>query len=201
MSSVWKRRLRLASIPSTAFAALVFSFGWMSVSPFASWPFGLIALPCVPALIPFALTAADLSTQQGGRLFRGGRTAPGFLARRLHWRDFMTVQRALFAAALSVLVSASFFMAFDDYRGSPEVVNGTLVFTDHGRVIGPATEREADEARTRESRMISGHLMLFGVLGLLARVPSPTAPARSKRPESRARSLSGRPGGPRRRPS
>lgn len=95
----------------------------------------------------------------------------------------------------------SLFLAFNDSRGSPETINGELVFTDHGNVIGPATERQADEARTHDSRMFSGHLMLFGVIGLLARVPPATVPPRNKRPSSRARGLRGRPGGPRQQPT
>lgn len=106
----------------------------------------------------------------------------------------------MFAGALGVLVFVSFFLAINDYRGSPEMVNGELVFTDHGEVIGPATERQADEARTRESRMLSGHLMLFGVVGLLARVPPATVTPGIERPASRARGLRGRPGGPRQPP-
>lgn len=201
MSSTWKRRLKLAAIPSTVFAAFVFIFGWMPVSPFASWPLGLLILLCVPALIPFALTATDLAQQHGGRRFRRGLNAPLLPTPKFRWRDVLTTRQATFAGALGVLVFVSFFIAFRDYRGSPEMVNGKLVFTDHGKVIGPATERQADEARTRDSRMFSGHLMLFGVVGLLARVPPATIPPRKKRPDSSARWLRGRPGGPRQPPS
>jgi hypothetical protein len=200
VSSSWKRWLKLAAIPSTVFAAVVFILGWMSVSPLASWPLGPLLLLCVPAVIPFVLTATEVAPQQRVRRLRGGLTAPQLPTPRFRWRDVLTTRRATFAGALGVLVFVSFFLAFSDYRGSPEMVNGKLVFTDHGKVIGPATERQADEARTLESRMFSGHLMLFGVVGLLARVPTVTIQPRKKRPVSRARSLRGRPGGPRQPP-
>ena len=200
MSSSWKYWLRLTAIPSTVFAAVVFIFGWMSVSPLASWPLGLTASLCIPALIPFVILLTDLAQQQGVRRSRGGLTAPQLPIPKFRWRGVLTARRAAFAGVLGVLVFVSFFIAASDYRGSPEMVNGRLVFTDHGKVVGPATQRQADEARTRESRMFSGHLMLFGVVGLLARVPPATVPSRDKRPRSRARSLRGRPGGPRQPP-
>ena len=197
VSSSWKHRLRLVAIPSTVFAAVVFGFGWMSVSPFASWPLWLHVVLCAPAMIPFLFLAKDLQQQWGARRFRGELTAPRLAPPRFRWRDVLTTRRAIFAGALGVVVFVSFFIAFTDYRGSPEMVDGQLVFTDHGEVIGPATERQADEARTRVSRMVGGHLMLFGVVGLLAHVPPATVPSRNKRPKGRARGLSGRPGGPR----
>jgi len=174
MSSSRQQRLKMAAIPSTVFAGVVFSFGWLSVSPFASMPLGLLLLLCAPVLIPFVLTVVNLAEQQNGRRFSGAPAARLQPAPEFRWRDVLTSRRATFAGALGVLVFVSFFLAFKDYRGTPEMVNGALVFTDHGDVIGPATERQADEARTRETRMFSGHLMLFGVVGLLARVPPAT---------------------------
>lgn len=182
------------------FAAVVFSFGWLEVSPFASWPLGLVVLLCGPALIPFVLLVVDLAPRSSGRGFRNAFSASQVPPTKLRWRDVLTTRRATFVGALVVLVFVSFFQALADYRGSPEMVNGELVFTDHGEVVGPATEREADEARTRESRMFSGHLMLFGVIGLLGRVPPTTDVPRGKRPVSRAHVPSGRPGGPRQPP-
>lgn len=161
MSSAWQQRLKLAAIPSTVFAAAVFSFGWRSVSPFASWPFALLILLCVPAIVPFVLLATGLAARHGGRRSRNSDLAPQLPPPKFRWRDVLTPPRALFAGALGVVVFVSFFLAFNDYSGSPEMVDGELVFTDHGEVIGPAIERQADEARTRESRMFSGHLMLF----------------------------------------
>jgi hypothetical protein len=189
----WKHRLKLAAIPSTVFAAVVFGFGWMSVSPFASWPLGLLILLCLPAVIPFVLLVTDLAWQQGGRRRWGARVTPP----TFRWGDVLTARQATFAGALGVLVFVSFFVGFIDDRGSPKMVNGELVFTDRGKVIGPATEREADEVRTLESRMFIGHLMLVGVVGLLARVPPAAASPASKRPATGARGLRGRPGGPR----
>ncbi len=180
VSSSWKHRLKLAAIPSTLFAAVVFSFGWKSVSPFASWPIGLLIVLSAPALIPFVVMTIDLGRQQRPRRFGRGPFSPQLPTQRFQWRDVLTSRQAAFVGALGVVVFVSFFVAFAQYRGSPEVVNGELVFTDHGKVVGPATERQAAEARTQQSRMFSGHLMLFGVVGLLARVPPATTPPRNE---------------------
>ncbi|MFN0030387.1 MAG: hypothetical protein ACKV2O_24805 [Acidimicrobiales bacterium] len=184
VSSSRKHLLKLAASPSTVFATVVFMFGWKPVSPFSSWPLELLIVLCLPAMIPFVLLVVDLAAQQGGRRFRGGLTTPRLPTPKFRWRNVLTTPRATFVGALGVLVFVSFFSAFNSYRGSPEIVDGKLVFTDHGRVIGPATERQADEARTQDSRMFSGHLMLFGMVGLLARVPPSTAPPRAMPPGS-----------------
>jgi hypothetical protein len=201
VSPSWQHRLKLAAIPSTVFAAVVFSLGWKSVSPFASWPLGLILLLSVPAVVPFALAAMELAGQQGGRRSRRAPAPLEVPPPEFRWRDVLTPRQAVVVGAVGVVVFVSFFMAWTSYRGSPETVNGELVFTDRGEVIGPATEREADEARTLTSRMFTGHLMLFGVLGLLASVPTLAVSPQTKRPASRARGPGSRPGGPRHRPT
>ena len=53
VSSSWKCWLRLAAIPSTVFAAVVFILGWMSVSP-------LLSVVLAVAVIIVALIAADV---------------------------------------------------------------------------------------------------------------------------------------------
>jgi hypothetical protein len=201
VSSSWKYWLRLVALPSTVFAAIVFSLGLRSVSPFASWPIGLIMVLCLPSILPPIILLGELSPQTGGRRFRRGLSAPLLPTPRFSWRNVLTVRRATFVGALGALVLVCFLAAMKDHRGSPEMINGELVFTEHGEVIGPATEREADEARTRETRMFSGHLLLFGVVGQLARVPPTTIPPRNRRPSSRARELNGRPGGRRQKPA
>ncbi len=180
------------------FAGVVFVYGWTPVSPFASWPLGLILLLAAPAVVPFAILVGAVSGR--ARRNRVNGDVPSFLASapRFRWSDVLTTRRAVFAGCLAVLVFVSFFAAFRDYRGSPELVDGQLVFTDHGRILGPATQQDADEARTRESRMFTGHLMLFGVVGLLAQVPpAPTPPTTRRtpvtRPPGRGRARRGRP--------
>ena len=196
MSSSWKARLKLAGIPSTAFAAIVFACGWLPVSPFASGDLGLVIALCLPALIPVFILLWSV-IQQNLVGFNDGRLTDSRPNSRFRWRDVLTARRAVVVGVLAVLVFVSFSLAMYGHRGSPEMVNGELVFTDHGKVIGPATEREADEARTRETRLFSGHLMLFGVVGLLARVRPPTVAPHSQRPRSSSHRVRGRPGGPR----
>lgn len=196
MSPAWRRRARVAAIPSTLFAAVVFVLGWMEVSPFAAWPLGLILLLSAPALVPFVMLTADLSAARGRRRW-SPLDAPPLPTPVFRWRDVLTRRQSVVVGLLAVVVAVSFLLSIGESRGTPETVDGRLVFTDRGTVIGPATPRQADEERTRVSRMFGGHLMLFGVVGLLASVPPASSASRHPRPSSGAPSRLDRPGGPR----
>lgn len=194
--------LRLASLPSVAFAAVVFACGWLDVSPFASWPLRMVILPCTPAVVPFVLLLFEVEKTTGRRVLRRPTELkprpPEFLVqKKFRWRSMLTRRRAIVLAVLAGLVSVSFVRGIFDHRGTPERVNGELVFTDHGKVVGPATQRDADAASTRDSRMFSGHLMLFGMVGLLAEIPPLTGASRDTRPPPTGRRRRNRPGRPR----
>lgn len=194
----------MASIPSVAFAAMVFACGWLDVSPFASWPLGLVILLCAPSMVPFLLLVRESALRfpaQVRRRSRAARPATFLPQEKFRWGSVLTRRRAIVLGVLTVVVFFSFFSAMGSYRGSPEVIDGQLVFTDHGKVLGPATQRDADEARTRESRIFTGHLMLFGMVGLLAQVPPQTGAASGSRPGPTGRRLRNRPPGRRPQPA
>lgn len=206
LSARTQHLLRLASIPSVTFAALVFACGWLDVSPFAAWPLGLVILLCAPSVVPFVLLLFSIEKTTGRRVLRRPTALkpppPGFLVqKKFRWRSVLTRRRAIVLAVLAGLVSVSFVRGIVDHRGTPERVDGELVFTDHGKAVGPATQRDADEASTRDSRMFSGHLMLFGMAGLLAQIPPLTGAALETRPGPTGRRTRNRPGGPRRQPA
>jgi hypothetical protein len=209
LSDSWRRWLRLAATPFVAFAAVVFLCGFIDVSPFASWSQGLVLLLCAPSMVPLIVLVTEIQAMPGGPTLRRRNAfmpqPPEFLPQgKFRWISVLTPRRATVVGLLTVVVVVSFFSALAGYRGSPEMVDGQLVFTDHGKVIGPATQREADEASTSLSRLFTGHFLLFGTIGLLAEVPAFDPAAERTRPRPLSRARRNRPPGsgrPRRPPS
>lgn len=212
------RVVRTIGWVSTSAAALIFVCGMLPRSPFAEVSNGWLLAASTPAVLPFiallvmsAQRAADPPQQldpthglkDQRRFARPQRIRLRFPGRRLG-----------VVIGAGVAVGISFFAFMGSYRGAVEPTADGRGYerTDKGVVLGPATRDDYLEFRTSESRALTGHFMLFGLIGLLGvtgpdpnKSQFPWRPTRaydrsphrrtftSGRPPSRGRSIPGRP--------
>lgn len=179
LSSRW---VRIVAGCSVAFAATVFTCGFFPVSPFAEWPNGAIFLPAVPAVAPFIGLVLSLPGQSRRR---NRKAQPWELpmeepSYKFRWRDVLSKRSATVAGIIAVVVAISFFeYFFGSYEGQPHMVDGRYALTDHGNLIRFVTRHEWLVRRTYETRILAGHIMLFGTVGLLAKVDPKPGPAQT----------------------
>lgn len=179
--------LRWLATPSTCFAGVVFACGWLPTSPFARWSNGLIFALSAPAMVAFVSFVVTMTRQR-----------QAFASSQFRWDEVLSPQRAIIAAALAIAVASSFVLHLATYRGSPDVIDGEYVLMDHGQLVDTLSRSEWLRHRTAETRVLTGHFVLFGTVGILAQSPSerlrferlPT------RPVPRRRRPPGVPGGP-----
>jgi hypothetical protein len=59
------------------------------------------------------------------------------------------------------------FLVWFPYDGSPNIIDGEYVLSNHGRILAKITEKVYWERKSREMRFMSGHLIIFSMLPML----------------------------------